>query len=320
MSAWTDYKDDADFAAKHEPGSLVLTASRWVSLVIPPAQRPGWMPSPYRLALHMLGKQPLPDDRPELDWGTRLEPVAAGILRERHPEFTESWGYWTHPSLPALASPDLVSWEKDRGSTAVRSAEIKIVFHTDVRHKWADGPPLPPRIQAQCQMACGGHDEVMIFGCVIGHKELPAPLIFTERRNPTFITRLEHAAEVFLDNLTKGRLPKPEEIRDDYAALQRMAPKQIKGKLAAVPGEEAVVRMRKWRQAKLDARAASTEEDAQKFWFTLRVPNDAEIIMLDDGTAATRKLQARKGFTVEPSESWVFNVNPAKLSSSEDSE
>lgn len=66
--------------------------------------------SPLSLWHRKRGELPDPEDRPEMTWGRRLEPVIAGVFCEAHPEWSPMFGgTFAHEDRPwQLANPDLL--------------------------------------------------------------------------------------------------------------------------------------------------------------------------------------------------------------------
>lgn len=290
---------DDRFVTDHAPGNRVLTASRWPSLVLPPEQRPAWLPSPYALACHMAGLAPFDQgEKAHLRRGKLLEPVGARLAAEDYGlEIVAEQERVERADIPALAYIDL--------GTRQGRVELKTVNERDFEREWNGKPPLYPRTQAQAQLAITGDDWCYVGAIVIGWMEIRLEL-FEERRHDGMQELLLDRASEFLRTLERGDLPTQDESQSSYAAWSAFA--QIaEGEKIRLLDPEAVERAAEWRAAKAAGSQSSEIDKACKAWFASR-SGEAETIELVDGTVISRKRVARKGYEVKSSSyvNWKF--------------
>lgn len=283
---------DDRFAADHAPGNRTLTASRWPALVLPPSDRPSWLPSPYALAAHMAGLVPLDEgEKTHLRRGKLLEPVGARLAAEDYGMvIVAEQERVERGDIPALSYIDLAT---DKGRV-----ELKTVNDRDFQSAWAGRPPLYPRTQAQCQMAITGDEMCYVGAIVIGYMEIRLEL-FEERRHQGMQGLLLDKAGEFLRTLERGDLPQMDETRASYEAWAHMA-RLAEGETVRLLDPDAVAHAENWREAKAFAAEAKKMDERCKAWFAARC-GDAETIELPDGTVIKRSRVERKGYTVEPS-------------------
>jgi len=305
--------DPGLFDADHAPGALTLTASRIPALVLPEDARPSWMPSPYALALHMLGVHPLGGGRdgnaPEaaiLRRGRLMEPVGARMLAEDYGiDVYRAQERITRDDIPALAYLDLI--------TSAGPVELKTVNSRDFDDAWAVRPPLHVRMQAQAQMMIGGFRVVMIGAIVMGYSDVRLEL-FEEPWHDPMQERMLTACRGFLSLLRRGSVPHPDYSESSYDAWAAAAPLEP-GSQARVPGEEAVVVAHRLAAARAAAAEAEKVERYAKAFFAAE-GGDAETLILDDGTRIERAQRRRRAYQVQASTSVHWRVRPPRQATS----
>jgi hypothetical protein len=283
---------DDRFIADHAPGAKWITASRWPALVLGPADRPKWMPSPYALGCHMLGTAPFDDgEKAHLRRGKLLEPVGARLAIEDHGlKLIAEQERVTREDVPALAYIDL--------TTENARIELKTLNERDFLEKWNGRPPLGPRVQAQAQMVITGDEWCYVGAIVLGYMEIRLEL-FEERRHPAMGQLLLDRAGEFLEILRRGDLPPMDESASSYAAWAETA-RFAEGERLRLLDPEAITRSQEWRLARKGAKLARQTDEECKAWFAARC-GEAEIIELPDGTTINRKKINRDGYSVQPS-------------------
>lgn len=304
-----DYEDGA-FELLHRPGCMTLGSSLAPALILPPEQRPAWLPSVYAIAAHLSGKRALPDADSEITRrGRWFEGAFQRALADHDIECTPANGYFLHPSfmredggppllaMMCIASPDLL---KVGTSDPI---ECKTVSRRK-REDWSDGPPLYPMLQMQWQLACQNKERGTIAALFLSDFEADLQ-IYPIERHERIIGAMESEADRLADILARGDLPEPDASPASYAALQDLV--TVTKTTIQVPGSEAMERAAKWRQAQADKKAAEATIDAQKQWFAANA-NDAAIITLDDDTEIKRRQQTRKACSVKESTFFVWDV------------
>ena len=290
------------FKADHAPGTrekpAPLTASRWPAVLSIPAElRTGWpafLPSRLSLALHMTGRVPFEaSDKPHLRRGRYMERFGEDELHERGWQIHGTQIRWTHARMNALTYLDVLATGPDDDRQQI--VEFKTVDERDYRVAWAEGPPLYPVLQVQCQMAITNHVRAQVGAIVRRYKGDELILHEVKRDEPT-IEILERRGQEFLDLIREREPEKLAELLvedaspDSYQAWSRVA--QL-AKEPRTPFLEptAVSRALRWHQARLDRLAASAIEEAEKNWFAVYAP-PAEILELADGTRINRTVVA----------------------------
>lgn len=292
------------FEDRHSAGSMRVTASVWPTLVLRPEDRPKWLPSPFAYAAHLSGKAPLPEPDVVVRRGKLLEPVAYQLLAEDHglevPE-DQRQVWLEHAELRAGATVD--------GLADGCGIEIKTVDDRDYRDKWQPYPPLYPRMQAQCAMACDPSIEAFrIVALRLGYKTVAAE-VFVEPRRPAVIQKLEDAAGQFLEMLARDELPDPDPSPSTVAALAKVIALDPDAEIDLSEDMEALVRAERWRQARADRIAAEKVEDAQEMWFRARMR--AASVARVGPLMVTAKDVARKAYNVAPSTSRQYSLKEA---------
>ena len=280
------------FAADHAPGAMVLSASRIPCLVLPPDQRPRYMPSPLAYALHLRGDVPLSGaDDGRTRRGKRLEPLGESCAVEDHGMVVLGRQVRAaRDDIPAVTYLDLVT---DRGPL-----ELKTINESALA-AWTPRPPLHVRIQAQAQAMIANVQLVLIGALVIDwFGEFRMEVVEEPAHSGMQDLLLERCGK-FMDVLRAGDLPPPDESESSYRAWSAMA-HFAKGETALLAEPEAVERAARWRQARADCKAAEAVEEACRLYFFANAPSDAERIELLDGTVIARKAIDRKGFEVKP--------------------
>lgn len=166
-------------------------------------------------------------DKPQMEWGTRLEPVIVQAFEERHPEFMVDYQpgqVWAHPDRPwQVASPDalLGSNPFTVPPTIIAGLEAKTSRYDD---GWGpDGSAdIPPYYSTQVQWCMDvfevdtWHLAVLFSGSDYREYVIPA--------QPNLQTLLREAASDFLDSLTEDRVPPIDGHDTTYQAIRELHP------------------------------------------------------------------------------------------------
>lgn len=253
-----------DFEAIHAPGSMQVTASIWPTLVLAERDRPSWMPSPYAYAMHLMGKVPLPPPGKEVRRGKLFEGPAEQILEEDHGiRLREKQFHVKHPKL------DGVSATLDGLAEDGRIVEIKVVDQRDYTERWTRHPPIYPRMQALCQLACMPEvEEAVVAALVVSWKEIKVETCRVERM-PGLIKSLELRAAKFLELIRAGEAPAPDFSRSSALTLRKAL--GLTEKRTSLVDSADLMRFERWQQAKLDKQAAEKTEEACRNYFTVRM-------------------------------------------------
>lgn len=267
-----------DFDRMHAAGSMLASASGVPAFFNLVPQRHGKL----SYAMHLNGKLPLPDisKEPHIMVGHALEPVAAAVLAMKLEENVEELGgYSMHAYLPMFSTPDRVVT-----IDGVRHIiEIKCVAPRTFWEDWRDGPPVHVGVQHQVQFATTGAERGIIAVFNQGWSTLE--YFFTEP-DPAAIQRIEIEVGAFMDDLADGILPDPDDCEADFDAFRALHWQSDEKKTIKILGDEAVLRMKQFAQAKADEAAATKTIAASKRWFQ-GLMKDAEGASLDDGSEFT---------------------------------
>lgn len=157
------------------------------------------------------------DVSPEMEWGTRLEPVILGKYRDSHPEldFEIENGTFAHEQRPwQIANPDLLA--KDR------VVDAKFSLYGD---GWGeDGTDeIPVHVRCQVLWYCDVLDldraDVCVFiGGGADYRE------FTIAYDPAEAVDLREAGAEFLRDVTTGRRPDIDAHSATYAVIRELHP------------------------------------------------------------------------------------------------
>lgn len=172
---------------------------------------------------------PEPEERPEdereaMQWGTLLEPVVLeeyarrrGIHVRRHDQ-TRSLDHPRFEQTRMTATPD--AYDRDGGVIDAKTTSAYLAGD------WADGAPVPYRIQIQHQMAVTGRDHGTLV-CLIGGQRL---VWHDEPRNPEFIDALEEICGRFWREYVEPKAMPPADfapggsLAATVRALERLHP------------------------------------------------------------------------------------------------
>lgn len=290
---------DAQFQQDHAAGNMAISCSRWPALVLPPADRPKWLPAPLALALHMRGDRPLEEaDNAAMRRGRLLEPIGVTLLSEDHGlVVTATQERVERADVPALGYIDA---RTDHGFV-----ELKTVDEHRFRMAWNGHPPLYARTQAQAYLAITGEDACFVGAIVVGYGELRLEL-FRERRHLGMEGLLLDRAGEFFETLRRGDLPPMDESVSSYAAWAETA-SFAKGERQRLLDPEAVDRASEWKLAKEASKRFRETDEACKVYFAARC-GEAETIELLDGTLIERRRVERRGYEVQPTNHVTWRI------------
>jgi hypothetical protein len=275
--------DEDLFEADHAPGAMQVTASSWGCLILPPEHRPRWMASPYSYALHLTGREPMPQgDAKTLRRGKLMEPIGRELLRMDHQiDVVEIQPRRERPDVPAVCYLDgLVD--------AGWAVEMKSMPDRIYQDQWEGGPPWYVRVQAQAQMAIDQElAGVLIVPIVTGYSGNPdVPRVYEEPRDAGIGDLLVITARQFLGMLGRGELPAPDETIASYDAWSRTV--EI-GVVKTVLADDAdAAQFRAWQMAKDQETGGEKLVAASKRYFAARA-GDASVIWIPGVGQITRK-------------------------------
>jgi hypothetical protein len=157
-------------------------------------------------------------DKPQLTWGTLLEPVIVQHFEDEHPEYMVDYqpgAVWAHPDRPwQVASPDALLTDRPR---LVSGLEAKTARYD---YDWQEGPPPYYEVQAQWCMDVfdvpNWHFAVLFGGSDYREFEVTA--------NPALQELMRETASDFLDSLTEGRVPPVDDHDSTYQAIRELHP------------------------------------------------------------------------------------------------
>lgn len=168
-------------------------------------------------------------DKPQLEWGTRLEPVIVQAWQERHPEFAVEYApgaVYAHPERPwQVASPDALlfrhgsaGWED---APPIGGLEAKTSRYDDLWGKEGSAT-IPDYYYTQVQWTMD------VFGCDTWHVAvLFAGSDYREYvipANGAVQEQLRETASDFLDAVTQGRVPPVDGHDTTYTAIRELHP------------------------------------------------------------------------------------------------
>jgi len=182
--------------------------------------------TPLQLFLEKTG-QALPVEETEaMLRGTLLEPVAAELVRQRHPDWKVTYPYGEYlrdPELRIGATPDIgiVDEQGRKGLVQVKSVEASIF-----RAKWKgeDGeiePPLYAAAQVIVEAYLAGAEIAYVGPLVVGHG-LDMPLIEVPI-HAGLLGRVKEATAKFWALVAKGEMPPADYARDGEALMRLYA-------------------------------------------------------------------------------------------------
>lgn len=244
--------------------------------------------SAYSLFHERRGAITVDDDKPQLTWGTLLEPVIAQHFAGQHPEFTvqyEPGAVWAHSERPwQVVSPDARLSAQRPGSSmlaVVGGLECKTSRYD---YDWQDG--VPPYYEVQAQWAMDvfqvptWHFAVLFSGS--DYQE------FTVEAHAATQEALRDAASDFLDSLQTGLVPPIDGHDTTYQAIRQLHPDLTDE--AVEVGEVG----QRWVDAKRRIAEAEDAEKEKRSALALSM-GTARRALLDGKPIATR--QSNKGGT-----------------------
>lgn len=276
------------FSADHAPGNLVLTASRWPCLVLQPDLRPKWLCSPYSLALHMLGREPMPNgDAKTLRRGKLMESVGKVLLDEDHGTLLSAEQVrCERAEIPAVCYLD--------GLSGAWGVEFKSMPERIYRSDWHSGPPWYPRIQAQAQMAINQELVGVLIAPIVmdyaGNPEIPQ--VYEEPRDPFIGSMLVDTGRDFLAMLRRGELPPPDETVASYEAIKRTL-KLEPDSVVTLDDEESAMKFTAWQMYKHEEKAGRAGDEACKRFFAAKTSNASVIELPGVGTITRKRVEIK---------------------------
>lgn len=179
--------------------------------------------SAYSLWHERRGNVEHPPEKPQMTWGTLLEPVIVNHFQTQHPEFMVDYSpgqVWAHSDRPwQVVSPDALIGPNPT------TIPPKIVTGLEAKtsrydYDWIDGPPDYYDVQAQWAMDVFGvntwHFAVLFSGS--DYQE------FTVEANPPVQEALREVASDFLDSLSEGRVPPVDGHDTTYLTIRQLHP------------------------------------------------------------------------------------------------
>lgn len=264
-----------------KPGSAewlrYMTASKIAAVV-------GTSPYESRFSLwhRMHGDLGPQDEKPEMEYGTFIEPALLAWFAAKHPELAVSKGQW-FTSGRFGATPDGLFWDgvdqsasRFRGTVECKTGRLS--------YEWADGVPPGYYDQTQWGLHVTGEDTAYVVADVA--MELREYRVDYDAERVEFLV---HEADVFMESLDENRPPALDGSAHTYQAIRQLHP-EIDPESVDVPDELAV----RW----LDSREAvdtATEQEQQARNEIADLMGNAQRAVWNDTTLITR--QARAGGT-----------------------
>jgi len=175
--------------------------------------------SPYSVYADKVDEgEPMDSDDPVLEWGRRLEPVAAAWyadLSGRRVELARPWTIERHPTLAWLfATPDARQWDEARGEGLVE-LKAPLPWTAD---EWKAGPPLAYQVQLQHQLEVTG----LPWGSIVALFPGERPRWYDCDRDEAFVAALVATEASFWRCVEERRPPEPDGAQATAEALQRL--------------------------------------------------------------------------------------------------
>ena len=260
------------FEALHQAGARIVTASG-----VPALLGQSRFASRYAYMAHLAGLARLEvADGPHIVRGKVLEQAAiAQLLPGERPQ-------WQPHQVRALAhcpglagfcaSPDGLVWDAERPDAGWGIIEAKTVGATVFQRDWLGAIPVDIQLQHQAQFACTGASWGAIILLIFGEWRFDL-LVFDTAPRADVIAVLREQVAGDLAMLDRGEMPDPDATDSTVRALLRVYPHALSGKSVDLPEreeDEAIRRMQRMAQARLDRLAAEKVEDACRNWFLVR--------------------------------------------------
>lgn len=242
--------------------------------------------SAYALFRERRGEIEPQADKPQLEWGTRLEPIIVDAFTDRHPEFMVTYQpgqVWQHPDRPwQVVSPDALLGLSPTTLPArpVSGLEAKTARYD---YDWADGPPDYYAVQAQWAMDVFSvptwRFAVLFSGSDYREFEVEA--------QPAVQQGLRETASDFLDSIEQGKVPPIDGHDSTYNAVRELHPDLIDEKVDV--GDVG----RRWVQTKRDLAAAEDAEKEAKALLAVELGNSRRALV--DGVQVAYRKNAGGG-------------------------
>jgi putative phage-type endonuclease len=171
------------------------------------------------------------EESPEMEWGTRLEAAVAAKFLDEHPEFDGSLhpgATWCHEDRPwQIASPDRLLCDAMSSRTKTAPGELRALLEVKTaRESWewgepgTDQIPIHYRCQVLWYLDTFGLDTAYVAVLISGsdYRE------YVVRYEAAEAAELRAAAELFLDELKRGRLPDIDQHSATYQAIRELHP------------------------------------------------------------------------------------------------
>lgn len=225
--------------------------------------------SAYALWHQKRGEIDLREDKPQLEWGTRLEPVIVQAWADKHPEVEVDYApaaTYAHPERPyQTVAPDALVYDLDDHSRVLTGVEAKTSRYD---YSWStDGEPCVPdyyNVQAQWAMDVFGVD-VWHFAVLFGGSDYREYQI---EGRASVQEALRETASDFLDSIREGRVPPADGHESTYNAVRELHPDLLIDERVDV-GDVG----RRWVQTKRDLAAAEEAEREAKALLAIELGN-----------------------------------------------
>lgn len=250
-----------------------------------------------------------PEETPAMRRGRLLEPVAAQILREEHPDWDiqhPAGFYYRDPATRIGATPDIFA-VNERGEPGV--VQVKSVEPGVFRREWKqdDGTVEPPLwivvqaiIEASLTKATWAAVAPMVVGFGLEMPLIPIPV------HVGIMKRIEAEVAGFWQRIAEGRNYDPDYARDG-ALIAKLYPQDNGAEIDLSGDNEMPGFVDALINARTEKKMCEDDEKQAKAAIAAKM-GEASIALLADGRRISNKNQTRSGYFVSDSSFRVIRV------------
>lgn len=269
--------------------------------------------SHFALHAEKILPQPIPgDDNAVLRRGRLLEGAVAAAAAERRPDWqiVKATDYYRDAEARIGATPDFFIRTPDRG---VGVMQAKTVAPRNFREAWdEENAPFWIVLQTLTEMMLTGCDWGVIAALVVDPYALDVHL-YEVPRNYGAEERIRAAVAAFWTDIADGKEPQPNFMLD-ADLISALCPIATPLKRIDLTGDNALPILLDERRTLEDTLKSAGERKKAIDAEIKHKMGDAELATADGGTTIKFKNEARKGYTVEPTNPRVLRITYPRTS------
>jgi putative phage-type endonuclease len=252
--------------------------------------------SPIRLWLDKTGRADEVPDNDFMEWGRRLEPVAADWFSDHYGMEVRTCGLLRSLDHPILqATPDRLT--ADGGGLEVKTLE----WHTE--HEWDDGQiPDHAELQAQKCMAVSGRPHWWVLGLVNGRR----PHVRRRERDEAMIAKIIRFETWWWESyVLADEMPPLDDSEATNSTMRELYSRAVAGKAIAIT-PELLALFRELREAKEAVRLAEAVVTGIDSKIRLAL-GDAEVLVRDLDAPRDGSKEGKANVLLTAAQNGAFN-------------